>query len=314
MKNVLTLWRHNPVIVNELRSRMRGRRAFLVLAGHLLVLGGLVALIYLILYEELQNYNSFRYGGGFQQMLEASSAIGKGVFYGTTFLLLLVASLVGPAFSAGAIVSEKDRQTFDLLLITALSPRAIVMGKLGAILIFMGLLILATLPFQTMAYFFGGVAFAEIMVAALVLLSTTLFFCSLGLFISTIARSTTIANMITYAAVIPILLGVPFFFVLIGILSSGYFFEHLFKNPSPVEAAILVYTLLFFLSINPLSMALTTEIFIQETGKYFYSVEQFFNKSFPIVAPWLIYVFFCLSMSLILIRATIHRVGKVGKT
>ncbi|RME47892.1 MAG: hypothetical protein D6796_07105 [Caldilineae bacterium] len=313
MKNVLTTWRDNPVIVNELRSRMRGRRAFLVLAGHLLVVGGLVTLIYLILYEQMNAFDPFG-GGGFQNMLEASSMMGKGIFYTTTFLLLLIASLVGPAFSASSIVSEKDRQTFDLLLITALSPRAIVLGKLSAILIFMGLLILATLPFQTMAYFFGGVALAEVAVAALVLLATTLFFCSLGLFISTIARSTTIANMVTYAAVIPFLLGVPFLFFLIGILTSGNFFEHLFDNPSRLAGGILVYGILFFLSINPLSMALTTEIFIQETGKYFYSVEQFFNHRYPIVAPWLIYLLFCLGMSLFLVRAAIRRVGKVSKT
>jgi len=313
MNNLFTTWRNNPVIVNELRSRMRGRRAFLILAAHLFLLSGLTFIIYISIYEQSQMYSGYYYGGGFQRMLEASSNLGKGIFYSTTFLLLFIVSLVGPAFTAGAIVSEKDRQTYDLLVITALSPKDIVMGKLNAILIFMGLLILATLPFQSMAYFFGGVAFSEILISTLVLLLTTLLFCSLGLFVSSFARSTTIANMINYAAVVPLLLGVPFFAFLTAILSGGYIFERLFGDPPFIVAALLTYGILFFLSINPLSMAFTSEIFVQETGSYFFSVENFFDFNLPIIAPWVIYVVFSLVVSFILIRAAIYRVGRVSR-
>ena len=158
MKKFLTAWQDNPVIINELRSRMRGKRTFIVLTVHLLVLSGLVLTIYFTIYEQTQYYQGNYYGGSFQQVLEASAILGKSVFFGVVILLLFFTSLVGPAFTAGAIVSEKERQTYDLLAITSLSPKAIVIGKLSAIVILMGLLILASLPFQTMAYFFGGVS------------------------------------------------------------------------------------------------------------------------------------------------------------
>ena len=314
MNNPLTAWQRNPVIVNELRSRMRGRRTYFILAAHLFLLSALAFVIYLTVYEQTQAYNYYGYyGGGFQQKLEASSTLGKSIFYGTIFLLLFIVSLVGPAFSSGAIVSEKDRQTYDLLVITALSAREIVMGKLNAILVFMGLLILATLPFQGMAYFFGGVAFGEVLVATLVLLLTALLFCSLGLFVSSFARSTTIANMINYAIIAPLLLGIPLFVFLVGVLSSGVFFDRLFSNPPLVLAVPLSYGILFFLSINPLSMAVTSEMFIQETGSYFFSVERFFDYQIPIIAPWLVYAVFCLVVSYIFIRAAVRRVDKVNK-
>ncbi|MFQ5575413.1 MAG: hypothetical protein ACE5G8_00335, partial [Anaerolineae bacterium] len=73
MKTLLTAWQNNPVIVNELRSRMRGRRAFWVLIAHLTLLSGLVLTVYLTIYEQTQSYNRVYYGGGFQQMLEASA-------------------------------------------------------------------------------------------------------------------------------------------------------------------------------------------------------------------------------------------------
>jgi ABC-type transport system involved in multi-copper enzyme maturation permease subunit len=40
--------------------------------------------------------------------------------------------LLGPVFSAGAITSERERQTLDLLLTTTLSPWTIVLGKMMA--------------------------------------------------------------------------------------------------------------------------------------------------------------------------------------
>ena len=44
--------------------------------------------------------------------------------------VLLFNMLVGPVFSAGSVTSERERQTLDLLLTTALSPRQILTAKL----------------------------------------------------------------------------------------------------------------------------------------------------------------------------------------
>jgi len=46
--------------------------------------------------------------------------------------IILFNILLGPVFSAGAITSERERQTLDLLLTTTLSPWTIVLGKLMA--------------------------------------------------------------------------------------------------------------------------------------------------------------------------------------
>jgi len=306
------LWlaiKNNPVLINELRARMRGRRTFILLGVYLLILSGLLFTIYTTIYQDTQMPY---YGGGFQRMLEASSNLGKAVFYGTNILLLLGVTLVGPAYTASAIVSEKERQTYDLLVITALSAREIVLGKLNAILVFLGLLILATLPFQAMAFVFGGVAFTDILLATLLLMLTALLYSSLGLFVSSIARTTTVANMINYAIVVPLLLGVPFLMFLIGVVSAGAAFSWL-DQPPFIASLILVYGILFFVSVNPVSMAIASAVFLQETGSYFFSVETFFRANIPIVSPWLVFVVFSLVTSYILIKATITRVERVPR-
>ena len=303
--------KNNPVLINELRSRMRGRRTFWVLGVYLLVLSGLMFTIYVTVYQDAVA-SSYYYVGQFQRSLEAASTLGKAIFYGTNILLLLGVTLVAPAFTASAIVSEKERQTFDLLVITALPARDIVLGKLSAVLVFIGLLLLATLPFQGMAYFFGGVAFTDILLAMLLLLLTTLLYCSWGLFVSSFARTVTVANMINYVAIIPMLLGVPFMLFLVGVVSAGAAYS-IFQHPPFPVAIVLTYFILFFVSINPVSMGIASAIFVQETGNYVFSIEQFFNQSIPIISPWVVFVVFALVVSYILIKATISRVARVPK-
>lgn len=303
--------KNNPVLINELRSRMRGRRTFWVLGVYLLVLSGLMFTIYVTVYQDAVA-SSYYYVGQFQRSLEAASTLGKAIFYGTNILLLLGVTLVAPAFTASAIVSEKERQTFDLLVITALPARDIVLGKLSAVLVFIGLLLLATLPFQGMAYFFGGVAFTDILLAMLLLLLTTLLYCSWGLFVSSFARTVTVANMINYVAIIPMLLGVPFILFLVGVVSAGAAYS-IFQHPPFPVAIVLTYFILFFVSINPVSMGIASAIFVQETGNYVFSIEQFFNQSIPIISPWVVFVVFALVVSYILIKATISRVARVPK-
>lgn len=311
MATFWTRFKNNPVLVNELRSRMRGRRAFWVLGVYLLVLSGLMFTIYMTVYQDTMA-SSYYYAGQFQQSLEAASTLGKAIFYGTNLLLLFGVTLVAPAFTASAIVSEKERQTFDLLVITALPARDIVLGKLSAVLVFIGLLLLATLPFQGMAYFFGGVAFSDILLAMLLLLLTTLLYCSWGLFVSSFARTVTIANMINYVAIVPMLLGVPFLLFLVGVMSAGAAIS-VFQHPPFLVALVLSYAILLFVSINPVSMGIASAIFVQETGSYVFSVEKFFDANIPIISPWVVFVVFAVVVSYILIKATISRVARVPR-
>ncbi len=305
--DIKKLW-NNPILLNELRIRMRGRRTFMVLAAHLFMLSGLVLLIYGIIYQDTESYNY--YDAGYQRTLEASANLGKAVFYSSIMLLLFIICLIGPAFSAGTLVGEKERQTYDLLIITGLPARQIVLGKLRAVLIFMGLLILAALPFQTMAYFFGGITLSEILIAVLILYLTTLLFCSLGICVSSFARSTTQANMLNYAVIIPLLLGVPLLVFVMSVFSLTDPF--LFDDPSPFMTGLLVYLGLVLLSLNPLSMAVTSEIFFLETDSYIFSMEQVAGQyTFPLLAPWLIYVVFAFSLSFIFIRLAVHRIDQV---
>ena len=109
--------------VKELRGRMRGRRAFVILTIYLLLLGGFALMI-----EKLVEAGFSSGFGGTSAF--ASAAIGQGIFAALLMLMTLQVVFLAPSSTAGAISLEREKQTLELLIATPISSLAIVVGKL----------------------------------------------------------------------------------------------------------------------------------------------------------------------------------------
>src|SRR5689334_16927337 len=152
----------NPVLVKELRGRMRGSRAFVLLTVYLLIL----SVVTLLLYAAL--------GSSPGSDLNAGRRIGKVLFLTIAAVALIEVCVITPALTSGGIAGEKERQTYDLLIASLLSPWQIVWGKMGAALAFALLLILAVVPVMSLAFLFGGVSLAEVLIALIGLIMTAI--------------------------------------------------------------------------------------------------------------------------------------------
>lgn len=105
-----------------------------------------------------------------------------------TALQFLLIVLVAPALSAGSIAGERERQTFDLLLVTGVGTRRIVMGKMMESFAFLALLILCGAPVMALAYVTGGMPVADIAVTLVYLLVIALAALSVGMVMSVLMR------------------------------------------------------------------------------------------------------------------------------
>lgn len=65
--------------------------------------------------------------------------------------------LLTPAYVAGAIADEKNRKHFEFILLSALTNREIIFGKLAARLASLTMILLASLPIFSMLQFLGGI-------------------------------------------------------------------------------------------------------------------------------------------------------------
>jgi ABC-type transport system involved in multi-copper enzyme maturation permease subunit len=191
--------------VKELRGRVRGRRAFVILTFYLLFLAGF-AWAWELVAERAYAANAF----GSSSAAFASSRVGQEVFGALVLVETLLVVFLAPASTAGAISLEREKQTLDLLAVTPISSLAIVIGKLLSALAYVFLLIAASIPLTAMVFVFGGVAPDDVIRAYVVLIVSTIGLGSLGLFISAVAQRTQGATVVTFFAVLALSLGTMF--------------------------------------------------------------------------------------------------------
>jgi ABC-type transport system involved in multi-copper enzyme maturation permease subunit len=201
----------SAIIVKELRGRMRGRRAFIIITLHVLLLA-LFAWMFMRLNEEAISSLS-SYGG---QATYASASIGRGIFIGLLLLQTLMVAVLAPAATAGAISSEREHQTLDLLAVTPISSLAIVLGKLLSALAWVFVLILASIPVTALVFVFGGVAPDDMLRGYIVLFATVIGLGSVGIFFSTLTRRTGASTGLTFVTTLALVIGSLFVWVFLS--------------------------------------------------------------------------------------------------
>ncbi len=192
--------------VKELRGRVRGRRAFVVLTFYLLFLG-LFAWAWELVAERAYVQNAQLQGGS---AAFASSLVGQEVFGALVLVETLLVVFLAPAFTSGAISLEREKQTLEMLTATPISSLAIVVGKLLSALAYVFLLIAASIPLTAIVFVFGGVGPDDVLRAYAVLIVTALGLGSMGLFISALMQRTQGATVVTFFTVLFLTLGTMF--------------------------------------------------------------------------------------------------------
>ena len=192
------------VSVKELRGRMRGRRAFVILTIYLALLATFTWIVEAI----MERTYSAGLGGG--NAAFATAAIGQGIFVGLIMLETLLVAFLAPLATAGAISLEREKQTLEMLAATPITSFSIVFGKLISALGWVWLLIAASIPLTAVVFVFGGVGPDDVVRAYLVLIVTAIGLGSFGLFCSSLVRRTQAATAVTIFGVLAISMGTLF--------------------------------------------------------------------------------------------------------
>ena len=184
-----------PLFWEELRRRMRG--------GHMQV----VLLIYTLLLIALLFFAT--------QERDIGSDPREWPQFGKTLWQIFLMAQMGiiiilsPGLTAGAISSEKEQGTLDLLLLTRMSSLSIVLGKFFGAIGQMMLLLLVGLPIISVVFFFGGVSPGEIVLGYALTISAGLGYASLGFFTSCKCKRIVPAVAWGYAAMLLLAVVLP---------------------------------------------------------------------------------------------------------
>ena len=175
----------NPITRREVKTRFRTGRSAVTISVWLLFVGVAGYLIFRI----AQGFASdrFRFSGGSGVL--ASAYMGSMMFELLTLLLLSAVLLVVPTVSALAIVGERERLTLELLQVSQLGARQVVLGKLASSLAYLLLLVVAVAPILTLPLLIGGVTLLDITAAIGMTTATAVMVGAVSIFISSAVRT-----------------------------------------------------------------------------------------------------------------------------
>jgi ABC-type transport system involved in multi-copper enzyme maturation permease subunit len=262
----------NPVLARELRGRIRGNRALIILVIYLSITAAVTLLVYAAA--------AGSFAGGVNDP-EAGRGIGKAIFITVMTASLIQVCVITPSLTAGAISGEKERQTYDLLLTTLLSPLQIALGKLASALAFAMLLIMAALPLAGLAFLFGGVSGAELLIGIAGLVVTAICYATVGLSWSSVMRTTLAATVMAQGTVILVLLIIPFLFVVGSLLTSAF---------NGLPDAFYVYGMGLLLCAHPfIALGLTAASLAEGEGIFLIEVPSDIGQ-LPAPSPWIVYI------------------------
>jgi hypothetical protein len=162
--------RVSPIVVKEIRQFVRSRE-FLASFATSLIIALLIAFF------------------GSTQAVTGSRTAGATTFTTLTTCLALLGLAVVPLGAFTTLRTERLEQTLDLISLTTMSPRRIVVGKLGAQGVKLMTFFAIMTPFVATSFLLGGIDFVTILTAMATVFLASMWVASAALFVSTMFQS-----------------------------------------------------------------------------------------------------------------------------
>lgn len=181
--------RWNPIVKKDLQVTARSMR----FSWGLFAYEAVLTMTFLLALTMIQQMS-----GGFY----SSSNVYSSLIY--LFPVLSVAqvcivALIVPIITASSISGEKERQTFDIMLTTCMSPFAIVLGKVMSAVLRILFFVAAGMPIMALAFVVGGLSWSYLFYFVLTIILLALLSGGIGILSSAICRRSITAVILSYA-------------------------------------------------------------------------------------------------------------------
>ncbi|MET3575795.1 ABC transporter permease [Bhargavaea ullalensis] len=181
----------NPVLMKEVKLRFRSPKSFI---GILFYLGAMSLFVFGFLYI-MTTFDGA--GSGFVNTEQSFI-----LFTVLTYIQLALVLFITPGLTAGAISSEREKQTLGMLLTTTQTSFQIISGKLLSSIAFLLLMLISSLPIYSLVFLFGGISPLQLLLMLFYFMLTTVAIGSVGVMFSTLIRRTAVAMIATYGTML----------------------------------------------------------------------------------------------------------------
>lgn len=179
----------NPIVKKDLQVTARSMRFSWALFAYDAVLVLVFLLSVAVIQANGDNYYS-------------SSNIYSSLIYLFPVLALaqvFIVALIVPVITASSISGEKERQTFDIMLTTCMSPFSIVLGKVISVVLRILFFVAAGMPVMALSFVVGGLAWSSLFYFVLTIILLSVFSGSIGILCSSFCRRSISAVVLSFA-------------------------------------------------------------------------------------------------------------------
>lgn len=293
----------NPIFKKEQKVRARSPKLMLLIVGYNLGLVILTVIAYLSIYGAKQQI---------ERMARYQDTIFLYILIGVFQFVLIL--LIVPAFTAGTITGEKERQTFDVLITTNRKPLGIITGKLSASVSTILLLVVSSLPIIAVVFSVGGVSIIDILLYVIVCSFEAIFVGSIGLFFSSLSKSTTKSTVFSYVTILILVIGTAIVLGILYLVVSKQITYNAFAAETNEIVTDLKSTV-WILLINPLVTVIA--LLMKQTGSenlFAQYINQIGSCNTLILEHWVVIsVAIQMVVAVVLIYLSTKNIDRIGK-
>ena len=208
--------RLNPIVKKDLQVTVRSMR----MSWGLFAYEAALTVAFMIALAVIQNASSYTYSGNIYSYLIY-------LFPVVAVTQVCIMSLYVPTITASSISGEKERQTFDIMLTTSMSPFAIVFGKVVSAVLRILFFVIASTPIMALSFVVGGLSWSYLFYYLLAVILFSVFAGSVGILASSFCRKSVTALLLSYIIyfVIFVLTFLPLIFRAVFINGQGRYGE-----------------------------------------------------------------------------------------
>ncbi len=198
--------RLNPIVKKDLHVTVRSMR----LSWGLFAYEAVLTVTFLLALLVIQQSSNISGGNVYSSLVYLFPVVG--------IAQVCIVALYMPIITASSISGEKERQTFDIMLTTCMSPFSIVFGKVASAVLRILFFVAASTPIMALSFVAGGLSWIYLFYYLLAVILFSVFAGSIGILASAFCRKSVVAVLLSfviyfliyYMSYIPVLLRILF--------------------------------------------------------------------------------------------------------
>lgn len=201
--------RLNPIVKKDVRVQSRSMRICWGVFTYELIL----ALVFFLAMMIIQQENVYSTSNIYNAMVWLYPVL--------AVTQLLILGVVVPVRTASSISGERERQTFDIMMTTGMTPFSIVFGKVMTAIAQSMLFVAASMPTMALSFIIGGMSWAYLFWFLAIALLMSLFSASIGILCSSLCKKSISAVIMSYGFYIIFFFGTFLPYILYAIIYSS---------------------------------------------------------------------------------------------